>query len=173
MNRRSFIINGVAATTVFASTPSSISFAIALAPVLELINALLAGVQLANSTFDLGAKILGTIKLKNNTDEEQNGNTRIYIYNVLNPTQPEITRDLRATVAPGATETFNLPSVALTTPGRKVLQAMTRLNDVSMGFISVPFCCDSHGVRRCPSPDARSLGAECYCSGQGVGVTCK
>ena len=138
-----------------------------------LVNAVVEGIHLANDALGLGEKISGLFHLRNQTSDEQQGGVRIYVYNILRPTQAELQETLNVTLPPQASTRYELPSLILSTPGRRVVEVQTAVNKLSAEFRYGSFCCDSRGNKRCPVPYTLSLGTDCLCNGVGAGNICE
>lgn len=142
-------------------------------PVSTLITGTIVLLDLLDKALNVGEKLRGLFKIRNDTNKTQSGNIVINIFNSSNPSSPEVSITKNITISPRTQETYQLPPIELASPGAKILQVTTGVNSLSTTFRYGSFCCDSGGNRRCPVPYSLNLGTECLCSGQGEGRICE
>lgn len=142
-------------------------------PFLKLVKVSILLLDIVDKSLNIGEKLRGLFKLDNNTNKKQSGKIIINIFNSSNLSTPETTITKNVEIPPKTQKTYQLPSIQVNSPGKKILQLRTELNSLSTSFRYGSFCCDSRGNRRCPVPYSLNLGTECLCSGQGVGIICE
>ena len=177
MNRRNFVkfiylASGIVVPSI-ALYQSYINQVEAGIPVLPLIIGTIEFLTLVKNSIDVGKEVAALIGIGNPEPKPQSGAIIINVFNSSNPSTPEVTIRKNLTIPPRTQQTYQLPSIQPSSPGKKILQVTTGLNSLSTTFRYGSFCCDSRGNRRCPVPYSLDLGTECLCSGQGVGIICE
>ena len=148
--------------------------AIPLPTILKLIEVSLLGITLVNEAWDLGERIVGFFRARNDTEDTKKGNVLIETYHPSKPLEPEFQVTESIKMPPYKEQNFQLPEIRIRqTPGERILKIQSRLNSVETSLRAGSFCCDSAGNKRCPLSLHLSTGMDCLCPGQGIGTVCE